>query len=153
MVELGVSAAEHMPAAPKLRRLYAADASTDFMLPSNSRTFSVMKSNGIETYGVSFHHPESISESEKEFCFPTVCKGKDGLRLFATPYLVDKDGIARYRQEPDKNNDFLQKVYHYDRKYYKVDGASGNQSDKLGDTKACITVRLTSDRKSTVPVS
>ncbi|KJK66709.1 hypothetical protein P875_00127970 [Aspergillus parasiticus SU-1] len=135
MVELGVSAAEHMP-----RRAKAA-------------TFSVMKSDGIETYGVSFNHPESVSESEKEFWFPTVCKGKDGLRLFATPYLVDKDGIAHSRKDPDKKINILQLAYHADRKHYKVDGARDTKSNKFGDTKACITVRLTSDRKSTVAVS
>lgn len=112
-----------------------------------------MESDGIETYGVSFHHPRSKDESEKEFWFPTVCKGKGGLRLFATPYIVDKDGIARDREGPNENNRALQMRYWTDRKHYKVDGAERDPSNKLGDTKACVTVRLTSDRKSTVTVS
>lgn len=112
-----------------------------------------MKSDGIETYGVSFQDPNSKDESAKEFWFPTVCKGTGGLRLFATPYIVDKDGIARDREGPDENNPGLLTRYWGDRKHYKVDGAKGDPSNKHGDTKACVTVRLTSDRKSTVPVS
>lgn len=112
-----------------------------------------MKSDGIETYGVSFHHPSSKDESAKVFWFPTVCKGKGGLRLFATPYIVDKDGIARDREGPDENELLLQMRYLNDRQRYKVEGAKRGPSNKFGDTKACVTVRLTSDRKSTVPVS
>lgn len=99
-----------------------------------------MKADGKETYGVSFKHPKIKSKEEKDFWFPTVCKVKDGLRLYATYYLVDKDGIARFRANPDKPN-YLGQVYY----------ESDRHNQKLSkDPKDCITVRLTSDPKSTV---
>ncbi|KAJ5898999.1 hypothetical protein N7495_003743 [Penicillium taxi] len=135
MVDLGTSAAENMPKGAK------------------AATFSVMKFDGIETYGVSFHHPDSADDNSKEFWFPTVCKEKDGLRLFATPYIVDSNGIAHDRESPNERNAGLQTRYTIDRQYYKVPGSKSTKNNKNGDIKACVTVRLTSDKKSTVPVS
>jgi hypothetical protein len=99
-----------------------------------------MKADDKETYGVSFKHPRKKSKQEKDFWFPTVCKVKDGLRLYATYYVVDKSGIARFRVNLGNVNPLLQVYYASDRKNHQLSQ----------DPKDCITVRLTSDPKSTV---
>lgn len=75
-----------------------------------------------------------------EFWFPTVCTFPSrGLRLFATTYLVDERGIARERGLPYSKSQLLQEGYEHGRQRYGLDSA-----------KSCVTVRLTSNKNSTV---
>ena len=67
-----------------------------------------------------------ISESDHMF-YPTFCKTPQGLRLFGTQYVHDKDGKVI------SNNRYSKEVY---RKVF--------QALKVADLKDCRTVRLTS---------
>ncbi|CAI7569729.1 unnamed protein product [Penicillium glandicola] len=121
MVEVGVSAAQNM--SPN----------------AQAASFSLMKHDGLEYYGLSFKHPNSDAKTN-EFWYPTVCKFPDqGLRLFATWYLVGEDGLARERDSPKKMIQSLQYDYELERTQYGV-----------GDASDCVTVRLTSNQNSTV---
>lgn len=66
---------------------------------------------------------------------------ENGLRLFATYYLVDEKGIARIRNNPAAKNPLAAQHYYFDLKYHGMNPK---------EPKNCITVRLTSDPKSTV---
>lgn len=108
----------------------------------------VMKDSGVETYGISFKSQSPFeSTASRKFWFPTVCKFPEGLRLFATNFLVDAEGIARRRDRPDQNSGGEQQFYSLMRFTYRVGGKGRS------DPKSCITVRLTSDPKSTVNAS
>ncbi|KAJ5259215.1 hypothetical protein N7478_012196 [Penicillium angulare] len=120
MVEMGVSPAQNMS-----RNVRAA-------------SFTVLQNDGIEIYGISLKR--SIHDERDEFWLPTVCKfPNQGLRLFATYYLVDRKGIALDRQFQNFAPTSWQRDYREEREKYGVAAATD-----------CITVRLTSNRNSTV---
>lgn len=90
-----------------------------------------------ETYGISFKHPSN--HHLDELWFPTVCKiPKKGLRLYATKFIVDENGVAHSRFGEKGMAKFYNNMYKLFRKGKKL----------ADDPKVCATVWLTSDPKS-----
>ena len=72
---------------------------------------------------------------------PTVCKTRDGLRLYATSFTVDAKGVAEQ----------LPNAWKVESGYMQVRYSEFRQKNKLStNPKSCRTVRLTSDLKSAV---
>ncbi|KAJ5611483.1 hypothetical protein N7528_008588 [Penicillium herquei] len=148
-------------------------------------SLTLIKDSDVEAYGITFQVGDKFKRVKSEleptmysagddilydvrfvepndFWFPTICKIKGrGLRLYATYYLVDKDGKARIRQEMPYgySKDNLSWEYEVNRKSRRMgedhtpglvkpkkDDDDEEEDEPLpGDPKICRTVRMVSN--------